>query len=83
MNEPREIQPEFVAVAFSIWALNFAQLALEARVHHIRGFGGGEFSHIATVVIVERGKKTGKAVAVFKAEPAAMTDFKRSPDLLV
>jgi hypothetical protein len=83
MDESREIQFELVPVAFSVWTLHFAKFALETLIHDCRGFRVRKSSHIAAMLIVDERKETWKTVAVFEAQPTAVTDFERSLDFFV
>jgi len=83
MDEPREIQFEFMIVTLCVRALDLAQLALKAGVHDRARLGGGDAANIAIVLLVQQRKKRWEAVAVLEAEPAAVADLERPPDLLV
>src|SRR5262245_59462583 len=78
LNESRKIQFEFMPIALGVRTLNLAELALEARIHHLRGFRSSDPPDIAVVFGIKERKKRWEAVTVFEAEPAAMTDFECS-----
>ncbi len=81
VDELREVELELVAVARRVRALDLAQLALEAGVHHRGHVGGVEPVHVAVAPVVEGVEQPREAVAVLEAHPAAVTDLEGAPDL--
>src|SRR5207237_6698520 len=51
--QTRKVQFELVSVTLGVWALDFAQLALEAGVHDAGGIRRGQLSNIAVVLFVK------------------------------
>jgi hypothetical protein len=83
MDEAGEIESELVMFSLGVWALHLAELALKARVHDAGRLACGNAANIAVVFLVQQRKQSGEAVAVFEAEPAALTDLERADDLFV
>ena len=77
-----EVEEVLVLVAHGVRALDLAQLALEALVHHLGGLGLGDLADVAVVAIVDEGEQRREAVAVLEAHAAAVTDLEGALDLL-
>ena len=53
LHQTGKVQLELMAITLGIWALDFAQLALEAGVHDPGSIRGGDLSNIAVVLFVK------------------------------
>src|SRR5262245_14827425 len=56
LNESRKIQFEFMPIALGIRTLNLAELALEARIHHLGGFRSSDLPDLAVVLRIKERK---------------------------
>jgi hypothetical protein len=75
MNKLWKIEPELVSVALGVRALDFAQLALKARVHYRICFSRIDAADIAVVLVIQKREERWKRIAVLEAKPAAVTDL--------
>jgi hypothetical protein len=83
VNEAREIELIFMTVPRGIRALYFTELALEASVHDSLGIVGGDTADIALITVVDEVEENGKAVTVFEAHAASVTDLEGAGNFLL
>ena len=76
-----EVELELVLVTRRVRALDLAELALEAGVHHRLLLRGGDLLDVAVVPLVDGLEEQREAVAVLEAHAAAVTDLEGAVDL--
>ena len=82
VDELGEVERERVPVARRVGAVDLAQLALEAVVHHPGGLARGERAGVAAMILIGAREQPGEAVAVLEAEAAPGADVEHAFDLL-
>src|SRR6185369_9526044 len=83
MHQFWKVEPKLVTVALGVRTLDFAQLALKARVHDGLSLGGGNLPDITLILIVEQREQRRKRIAVLEAQPATVANLKCPFDFFV
>ncbi len=83
MDQLGKVELVLVPVTHRVRTLHFAELALKALVHDVRGLLRRELPHIAGMALIDEGEERRETVAILEAEPASVTDLEGAFDLLV